>query len=539
MRCREATRRKHFASALFAFATLAAISPDGALAHGFGQRYDLPVPLWLYLSGAAAAVGFSFLLLAIFARETGGHHGYPRINLLRWRLARAFAHRYVLSCMRALALALFVVVVAAGFAGAQNPFKNIAPITVWALWWVGVPYVSALLGNVWALLNPVNTLFAYLEHGYARLTRGSALSLGLRYPAWLGIWPAVALFLAFAWAELVWEHGDIPANVATAILAYCAIAWTGMFLFGREIWLKRGETFAIVFDLLSRFSPTEIRVLDPKVCEVCPVRNCRSASGCVDCYPCFRRAPGDACEWNLRPYAVGLLSDEPVHVSAMVLVILMLATVTFDGFIETPLWASIVERVTGWIGNGASPTLSDEARGVLYTLVLVGFAAAFLAVYLGFCVAMARLTARSEMATQHGRAPYGAGTLARFFVLTLLPIAIAYHLAHYLSFLLMAGQYLIPLSSDPFGFGWDLFGTSRYFVRIAIVDARFVWYASVIAIVTGHIAAVYLAHVMAMKVFKDRRTAMLSQYPMLALMIGYTMLSLWIIAQPIVASRFG
>ena len=129
--------------------------------------------------------------------------------------------------------------------------------------------------------------------------------------------------------------------------------------------------------------------------------------------------------------------------------------------------------------------------------------------------------------------------LARFFVLTLLPIAIAYHLAHYLSFLLMAGQYLIPLSSDPFGFGWDLFGTSRYFVRIAIVDARFVWYASVIAIVTGHIAAVYLAHVTAMRVFKDRRTAMLSQYPILALMIGYTMLSLWIIAQPIVASRFG
>ena len=99
------------------------------------------------------------------------------------------------------------------------------------------------------------------------------------------------MFLAFAWAELVWEHGDTPANVATAVLAYCAIAWAGMFVFGREIWLKRGETFAVVFGLLSRFSPTEIRVLDPKVCEACPVRNCRSASGCVDCYACFRRAP--------------------------------------------------------------------------------------------------------------------------------------------------------------------------------------------------------------------------------------------------------
>jgi hypothetical protein len=104
MRCRTATRRGHFAGALFTLAALAATWPEGdALAHGFGQRYDLPVPLWLYLTGAAAAVGLSFLLLAIFAREAGGHHGYPRIDLLRWRLARAFAHRYVLSCVRALA----------------------------------------------------------------------------------------------------------------------------------------------------------------------------------------------------------------------------------------------------------------------------------------------------------------------------------------------------------------------------------------------------------------------------------------------------
>ena len=128
---------------------------------------------------------------------------------------------------------------------------------------------------------------------------------------------------------------------------------------------------------------------------------------------------------------------------------------------------------------------------------------------------------------------------ACLFVLTLVPIAIAYHLAHYLSFLLMACQYLIPLASDPFGFGWDLFGTTLYVVRISVVDAQFIWYASVAAIVAGHVAAVYLAHVMAMRVYTDKRAALRSQYPMLLLMIGYTMVSLWIIAQPIVTSRFG
>jgi hypothetical protein len=122
-------------------------------------------------------------------------------------------------------------------------------------------------------------------------------------------------------------------------------------------------------------------------------------------------------------------------------------------------------------------------------------------------------------------------------VLTLVPIAIAYHVAHYLSFLAMAGQYLIPLASDPFGWGWNLFGTRNYFVRIGIVDARAVWYISTGAIVIGHIAAVYLAHRVALKLYSDRHIALRSQWPMLALMVCYTMTSLWIIAQPIVVIR--
>jgi uncharacterized membrane protein len=124
--------------------------------------------------------------------------------------------------------------------------------------------------------------------------------------------------------------------------------------------------------------------------------------------------------------------------------------------------------------------------------------------------------------------------VAKLFVLTLIPIALAYHLAHYLSFLLIVGQYMIPLASDPFGFGWDLFSTSLYFVNIGIVNAKFIWYTSVVAIVTGHIIAVYLAHVIAVRTFRNTKAALLSQVPMLVLMVSYTVLSLWILAQPVV-----
>lgn len=118
--------------------------------------------------------------------------------------------------------------------------------------------------------------------------------------------------------------------------------------------------------------------------------------------------------------------------------------------------------------------------------------------------------------------------------MTLIPIALAYHLAHYLSFLLIVGQYMIPLLSDPLGLGWDLFGTKHYFVDISVVNARFIWITSVIAIVVGHIVAVFLSHVMAQRVFEHPRQVLMSQIPMLVLMVGYTMVSLWILAQPIV-----
>jgi hypothetical protein len=131
-----------------------------------------------------------------------------------------------------------------------------------------------------------------------------------------------------------------------------------------------------------------------------------------------------------------------------------------------------------------------------------------------------------------GQMPVGA--LAGRFVLSLVPIAIGYHLAHYFSLLALAGQFIIPLASDPFGYGWDLFGTTLYRIDIAVVDARFIWYLAVGAIVTGHILAVWVGHVTAHDVFRDVAAARRSQYPMLALMVGYTMLSLWILAQPIV-----
>jgi hypothetical protein len=136
----------------------------------------------------------------------------------------------------------------------------------------------------------------------------------------------------------------------------------------------------------------------------------------------------------------------------------------------------------------------------------------FLVVYLGFSWGVRELSGQQALVTD----------VARTFVFSLVPIALAYNTAHFISLLAIQGQYIIPLASDPLGRGWDLLGTSDYRVNIAVVNARFVWYTAVTAIVLGHIVLVFVAHMISLAEIPDRAGALRSQYPMLAPMVSYT-----------------
>jgi len=297
-----------------------------------------------------------------------------------------------------------------------------------------------------------------------------------------------------------------------------------MLLFSKERWLQCGEAFSIAFGILARFAPIEVRVMNPEVCASCSF-DCRDRDGeCINCYECLDLTDDRDCEWNLRHFAVGLLRDEKVSLSMAAFVILMLATVTFDGFTATPLFGSLESNLFALV-----PFIGEWRITVIDTLGLALFPTLFLVVYLFVCRLMV-VTSRTNLAV---------GEMARAFVFSLVPIALAYHLAHYFSYLLIQGQLIVPLLSDPFGFGWDLFGTASYRINIAVVGARFAWFVAVGSIVLGHIIAVYLAHVIALRNLKEPTTALRSQYPMLGLMVGYTVISLWIIAQPIVESSTG
>jgi hypothetical protein len=445
---------------------------SNAAAHGLGQRYDLPIPLWLYLVGAASAVAASFVLFAAFRSDL------PRLS---WRadFVSGTVPRWLALALQGFGIAVFALVVAAGLFGNQNPLKNIAPLTIWVLWWVGFSFFCAFVGDAWPLLSPFATMSRVAAA--ARRRAGSPrLRRRLRLPRSIGVWPAVALFWLFAWSELIAPGRDRPRAVALGVLGYAVFTWLGCIVFGTRAWTRAAEAFAIACGLLGRFAPLQV------------IRS------------------GEGWRWRLRPYAVGLLSIKRIPVSLTFFALLMLATLTVDGLLETPLWLELANTMA----RARLPSPS--------TLLLLAGPLVFAAAYAAVIGAMARLAG--------GRVTDLAGR----FVLSLVPIAISYHLAHYLSFLLLAGQMVVPIASDPFGYGWDLFGTTLYRLNIGIVDARFVWLTSVAAIVVGHIAATWVAHRVALRTYSDQRSALKSQYPMIVLMIGYTVTSLWILAQPIV-----
>jgi hypothetical protein len=300
----------------------------------------------------------------------------------------------------------------------------------------------------------------------------------------------VVLFFLFAWLEFISGVAQQPHTLAILILLYSLITFAGMFVFGAQVWLRNGEAFTVAFDLIARFG-------------------------------LFKGAVHPSPRLVIRPPGYGLLSREPVSLSMTAFAILMLTTVSFDGFLETPLWASIRE----WLFQALAMQQGSDPSKPVTTLALMLFYGLFMAVYIAFSALVARLSGPGENTVETARA----------YVLSLVPIAIAYHLAHYLSYLLIAGQLMIPIASDPFGYGWNLFGTAGYRIDIGVIGAKQVWYLAVSAIVAGHIAAVCLAHATALQRINDHKRMIPGQIPMLVLMVGYTMISLWILSQPIIA----
>jgi hypothetical protein len=463
----------------------ALLLPSTLWAHGFEERHDLPAPLSHFMAGAAAAVALSFVLALVFARRAPAGHGKDRSSEADPIRVPAPLHRG----LRAGSVLLFLITVFAAFAGTAEPMMNLAPTLVWIVWWVGLSLVVACIGNIWPLLDPWAAMFDAADAAARRLGRREGISLGWQWPTTLGVWPAVPLLLAWSWLEIVYPIGAVPHRLGVAAVAWSVLTLAGMICFGRERWQRGGDVFAIYFGLLGRMAPADWRNGGRTI---------------------VARAPGSGL--------VIAHQGRGLPAGGVAFVLAMLSTVLFDGLHSSAAWPAFQGVLARLVPYGT--VIGENLEGTA-GLMLVWLA--FLAAYGLTCWITAKIT-RGESAT----------SIARDFAPTLVPIAVGYNVAHNFSSLVEQGQNTLYLVSDPFGWGWNLFGTAQLHTRSGMVDAHLTWYVAISMIVLGHCIGVWLAHRVALREHPQRRDAVRCAVPLVVLMLAYTATSLFVIADPMV-----
>jgi hypothetical protein len=288
---------------------------------------------------------------------------------------------------------------------------------------------------------------------------------------WLGLVPLQVLF-GNVWRVL---------NPWLAVALYSYAIWFGMAAYGRRTWDDHANGFTVYFGLLARIAPFGEH--DGRLVVRVPFSGLAGAE----------RMPG-----------------------MLAFVAVMLGSVAFDGLSRAPFWQNLRADIEGRYVVDAPRTAELLATG----LALAGLVGCILLVagaYRG-----ATRIAESTVASERPLAPE--------FLQSLVPIALVYVIAHYFTAFVITGQYIFSLASDPFGFGWDLFGTVTYSPNIAPFPPNVVWYVQVAALAAGHVAGLTVAHDRAVSIF-PQRDALRSQYAMLGLMILYTVGGLWLLSR--------
>jgi hypothetical protein len=424
--------------------------------HGLGSRQDLPIPFGYALTGAAVAITASFVILAL-AWRSQMYRGNASGRALPPAVTRTIDSGWFRWIVR-LAGLLFAGYVAMALLFGVDRLINPVFGVVYVLVWVGLVPISLLFGPVWRTLNPLRTAHLLL----CRAVRIDPSQGVFSLPAGIGVWPAAAGLLAFAWLELVApDRATLPVVQAWFSL-YIAILAIGAMLFGNR-WFAAADPFEAYATLMSRLSPFG-----------------RRTDGAI----VVRRPLENLDGLQPRPGLVALVA-------------VLLGSTAYDGFSNSSSWI-------GWAQNtGYSMTL-------LGTLALAGFVLFVLITYSSAALLAGRMSDSTR--TQ----------LPRLFAHSVVPIAMGYVIAHYATLLMLEGQHTFILLSDPLSRGWNVFGTGELGVNTAITNhTSIISTGLVVAVVGGHLLGVISAHDRAVALF-PRSRALAGQLPLLIVMVAYT-----------------
>ena len=470
---------------------LAAFLPDTANAHAADRGYILLLPTTLTMVGGTLAVILT-VLLCLFIKRPSTATRHVTVNHIQPATTPVPA-----TVLRTLSAVIVLCLIVTGFRGNPDPLSNLLPLTVWTLWWVLLTAAHAIFGRLWYWIDPFAGIAACVRRVIGQSDSKPRLNLtpAVGYPiAALGL-------LGFGWFELVSLQPEDPPTLAIAVLCYTVYSVSGNLIFGERAWRRYGDAFAVFFDFIATLKPWAYRATIPQ-----------------------RNDHGDRP--THRPHKFGLtwpasqvLSQPAPHWTACLVILVALSLVSFDGLNKTFWWLHLHEINPLAFAGRSSMTLINSAG-------LVVFASALLLAFL-ITQWFAWLISGRQTTLAHGVAVFG---------LSLIPISLAYHVAHYLTLALVNGQYWLKALADPLSMGWNLTGFADHTVTTSFLSnhhaVEIIWYLQTTLIVAGHCLAVVVSHQLALTLYDRHRTAVIAQLPLTMLMVFFTAFGLWLLSAP-------
>jgi len=513
------------------------------------------IPNWVFFTA-----GVIILLLSFGVFERYGHRkdprsrrrAYWRFELTRWGwLSRAMKSRWFQPAVQLPVVIGFLAVIVAGLVGSQQPGRNIAPVLTWNIWWIGLIFGVFFFGNLWCFMCPWTAIPDWASRLSLTSTK-KIRSLGRRYPRFrLWMWPAIILFAGVTWLEIIYDAANRPWLTSVIAIGMVVLSWVMLVLYERKAMCRYVCFVGRVSGQYALMGMLELRRRDSDTCKTCTTKDCyhgREGVGlpcpthefmgamnenqyCTLCTECVKSCPHDNIGLRVRSSGADILYPHRARRDEAYMAILVFIVSAFHGAAMIPLWMEWEDALRGWFIDTQTAVLGRDVLGfagsaggtITFTLMMLGCIVGPGLAYWLLCRVMHWASRRPDVQFKN--------VFIRF-AYTLLPIALFYHLAHNATHVFYEWSKLRRLVSDPLGWSTDYFGTARAPLS-ALWTPESIWYLQVTLIIIGHIYGILVAQREAFRLYRgDPKASLRVHLVMMVGMILMSMLSLWLLAQP-------
>ncbi len=427
------------------------------------------------------------------------------------------------------AVLLLVLVVFAGFFGIQNSNKSLATISIWVIWWSLLIISLALFGRVWCFMCPFGAIGDWLQRRTFYKKVNDAFSLNRKWPIkFRNLSIAAMFFLVITWVDFQFNLVNSPLNTAYFIVGLLGLIVIISIIFERRSFCRYACPITGLIGLYSMFAPFELRAKEKDTCKTCKEKYCISGNEkgyscsvfeypgtmdknnhCILCTECVKTCHRNNISFNIRSFAGDLFTLIKTRMDEALFILILLGVTIFQTLIMIRPWTAFTRDLM--IYTGAS---YDSIRFILFIAAVVSPVLIY-SIVIGISKLLSLKMSFKDLFTG--------------YAYSIIPLGLMMHLSHNIRHLLEEGTGIIPVLSDPFGFGWNLFGTSGY-MPAPLLGSDYILLIQWLLMLVGLGFSVSVGKNISRRMFRGNDSAYI---PVLIFVFMVFVFNLWVLGQPI------